>query len=429
MWQIWLVFAVLLAFIFVGLPIYMALILTTVCFMLGMGLPLNLVVIKMFGSVNAFSLMAIPFFIIAGNIMAKSDITDRIVDLSDSMVGQFKGGLGHVNILASMFFGGIQGSGIADASAIGGMLIPAMEKQGYDKDYAVAVTAGSSMLSPIIPPSIAMILYSYYTEIPVSRLFLGGIAPGLAIAALQMLWNRIEYSRRGYNIPTHPFSLRRLAGTLKRSIGALLMPLIIIGGIISGIVTATESGVIAIVYGLFYGFFISKKLKPRDLISILKNSAVTTAVVMITIAATGALSNVLVRMRFQANVTDYVVNVIANPVLGTLFLMFVIFVLGMFLDPTVLIAMLAATILSIGNSFGFDPIHYGVVMVIMMQVGAITPPVGSFLFVSCGIAKLPIDRAVKPLLPFIVTIMVTILLSFFIPQLVVTLPTLILGGS
>jgi C4-dicarboxylate transporter DctM subunit len=244
-----------------------------------------------------------------------------------------------------------------------------------------------------------------------------------------MLWNRIEYSRRDYNIPTHPFSLRRLAGTLKRSIGALLMPLIIIGGIISGIVTATESGVIAIVYGLFYGFFISKKLKPRDLISILKNSAVTTAVVMITIAATGALSNVLVRMRFQANVTDYVVNVIANPVLGTLFLMFVIFVLGMFLDPTVLIAMLAATILSIGNSFGFDPIHYGVVMVIMMQVGAITPPVGSFLFVSCGIAKLPIDRAVKPLLPFIVTIMVTILLSFFIPQLVVTLPTLILGGS
>jgi C4-dicarboxylate transporter DctM subunit len=427
MWQIWLVFAVLLAFIFAGFPIYMALILTTVSFMVGMGLPLNLVVIKMFGSVNSFSLMAIPFFIIAGNIMAKSDITDRIVDLSDAMVGQFKGGLGHVNILASMFFGGIQGSGIADASAIGGMLIPAMEKQGYDKDYAVAVTAGSSMLSPIIPPSIAMILYSYYTEIPVSKLFIGGVVPGVIIAALQMIWNRIEYSRRGYNIPTHPFSLSRLARTLKRSIGALLMPLIIIGGIISGIVTATESGVIAIVYGLIYGFFVSKKLKPRDLISIIKSSAMTTAVVMITIAATGALSNVLVRMRFQANVTDYVVNVIANPALGTLFLMFVIFVLGMFLDPTVLIAMLAATILSIGNSFGFDPIHYGVVMVIMMQVGAITPPVGSFLFVSCGIAKLPIDKAVKPLIPFIITIFVTILLSFFVPQLVVFFPKLILG--
>lgn len=427
MWQIWLVFAVLLAFIFAGIPIYMSIILTTVSFMIGMNLPLNLVVIKMFGSVNSFSLMAIPFFIIAGNIMAKSDITDKIIDLSDSLVGQFKGGLGHVNILASMFFGGIQGSGIADASAIGGMLIPAMEKQGYDKDYAVAVTAGSSMLSPIIPPSIAMILYSYYTEIPVSKLFMGGIIPGVIIAGLQMIWNRIVYSRRGYNIPTTKFSIKRLGRTLIRSVGALAMPIIIIGGIISGVVTATESGVLAIVYGLIYGFFISKKLKPRDLIDILKSSGLTTAVVMITIAATGALSNVLVRMRFQANVTDYVVNVIGNPVFGTLFLMLIIFVLGMFLDPTVLIAMLAPTILSIGNSFGFGAIHYGVVMVIMMQLGAITPPVGSFLFVSCAIGHLPIEKSVKPMIPFIITIIIAILISFFVPQIVTFLPDLLLG--
>ncbi len=427
MWQIWLVFAVLLAFIFAGLPIYMSIILTTVSFMIGMNLPLNLVVIKMFGSVNSFSLMAIPFFIIAGNIMAKSDITDKIIDLSDSLVGQFKGGLGHVNILASMFFGGIQGSGIADASAIGGMLIPAMEKQGYDKDYAVAVTAGSSMLSPIIPPSIAMILYSYYTEIPVSKLFMGGIVPGVIIASLQMLWNRIVYSRRGYNIPTTKFSIKRLGRTLVRSVGALAMPIIIIGGIISGVVTATESGVLAIVYGLIYGFFISKKLKPRDLIDILKSSGLTTAVVMITIAATGALSNVLVRMRFQANVTDYVVNVIGNPALGTLFLMLVIFVLGMFLDPTVLIAMLAPTILSIGNSFGFGAIHYGVVMVIMMQLGAITPPVGSFLFVACAIGQLPIEKSIKPMIPFVITIIIAILISFFVPQIVNFLPDLLLG--
>jgi len=427
MWQIWLVFAVLLAFIFAGIPIYMSIILTTVSFMIGMNLPLNIVVIKMFGSVNSFSLMAIPFFIIAGNIMAKSDITDKIIDLSDSLVGQFKGGLGHVNILASMFFGGIQGSGIADASAIGGMLIPAMEKQGYDKDYAVAVTAGSSMLSPIIPPSIAMILYSYYTEIPVSKLFMGGIVPGVIIAGLQMIWNRIVYSRRGYNIPTTKFSIKRLGRTLLRSVGALAMPIIIIGGIISGVVTATESGVLAIVYGLIYGFFISKKLKPRDLIDILKSSGLTTAVVMITIAATGALSNVLVRMRFQANVTDYVVNVIGNPVFGTLFLMLIIFVLGMFLDPTVLIAMLAPTILSIGNSFGFGAIHYGVVMIIMMQLGAITPPVGSFLFVSCAIGHLPIEKSVKPMIPFIITIIIAIMISFFVPQIVTFLPDLLLG--
>ncbi|MFA6892497.1 MAG: TRAP transporter large permease, partial [Sphaerochaetaceae bacterium] len=263
--DILLVFVVLLALIASGLPIYASLLGTTALFMLKMRLPLNLIVIKMFGSVNSFSLMAIPFFVIAGNIMAKVDITDKIVDLSDAIVGQLKGGLGHVNILASMFFGGIQGSGIADASAIGGMLIPAMVKQGYDRDYAVAITAGSSMLSPIIPPSIAMILYSYYTEVPVSKMFLGGVLPGLILVALQMGWNRIEYSRRGYQIPTKKFSFRRLGSTLYRSFPALLMPLIIIVGIISGIVTATEAGVIAIAYGLAYGFFIARKLKLKDI--------------------------------------------------------------------------------------------------------------------------------------------------------------------
>lgn len=423
MWQVFWVFAVLLVLIFTGLPVYLALLLTSVLFMVGMDLPLNLVVIKMFGGVNSFSLMAIPFFIIAGNIMAKADITDKIIDLSDSLVGQFKGGLGHVNILASMFFGGIQGSGIADASAIGGMLIPAMEKQGYDKDYAVAVTAGSSMLSPIIPPSIAMILYSYYTEIPVSRLFLGGIIPGVLIALLQMGVNRFMYAKRKYQIPTHAFSLKKLVVSFTRSLGALMMPIIIIVGIVTGIVTATEAGVIAIAYGLIYGFGISKKLKLKDMPEILIASGHTTAIVMITIAAAAALSNVLVRMRFQNEVLSFVVNTIGSPISGTLFLMVVIFILGMFLDPTVLIAMLAPTVLAIGNAFGFDAIHYGVVMVILMQVGAITPPVGSFLFVSCGVANLPIEKAVKPLIPFIASVMLVIVISFFIPPLVTLLPS------
>ncbi len=425
MFQIFAIFALLLFLIFIGFPIFIALITTTATFMLIMDLPFNLIVIKMFGSVNSFSLMAIPFFIIAGNIMNKADITDKIVTLSDSLVGQFKGGLGHVNILASMFFGGIQGSGIADASAIGGMLIPAMEKQGYETDYAVAVTAGSSMLSPIIPPSIAMILYSFYTEIPVSKLFLGGILPGFIIAALMMIVNRLEYKKRKYNIPTHKFSLKVLIKSTKESIGALMMPLIIIVGIVSGVVTATEAGVIAIAYGLLYGFVFTKKLKVSDLPDILVKSAITTAVVMITISAAGALSNVLVRMRFQNSVASFVVNVIANKYLGTLFLMLVIMILGMFLDPTVLIAMLSTTILTIGTQFGFDPVFYGVILVILMQVGAITPPVGSFLFVSCGVAKLPIDKVVKPLIPYILSVIAIVLLSFFVPSLITFLPNLI----
>jgi C4-dicarboxylate transporter DctM subunit len=420
-----LVFVVLLLFIFLGFPIYVSAIITAFIFIFAMGIPFNLAIIKMFGSINSFSLMAIPFFIIAGNIMTRSRITDKLVSFANAAVGQFKGGLGHVNILASVFFGSIQGSGAADASAIGGMLIPAMEKQGYAKDYAVAVTAGSSMLSPIIPPSIAMILYSFYTETPVSRLFLGGVIPGLFLAVLQMIVNSVEYRRRGYNFNTGKFSFKALIRAFISSFGALVMPLIIVLGIILGLVTPTESGVLAIAYGLVYGFFISKELKIKSLPKILLDSAITTAVVMMTIAAAGILSNVLVRMRFQNEVLDFAVNVLQNRYLASFFLMLVFLVLGCFLDPTVLIAMFASSVLAIGNALHFDPIHYGVMMVIVMQVGAITPPVGTFLFISCGIAKLPLEKSVRALLPYIVVIMAVIIIMLFVPQIVTFLPSLV----
>ena len=181
-----LIFLVLLAFIFLGFPIFMSLLITGLIFLMVGGNSLGLAIIKMFGSVNSLSLLAIPFFVTAGNIIMKSKITDKLVSFADAAVGFLPGGLGHVNVLTSMIFGGIQGSGVADAAAIGGMLIPAMEKQGYDKDYAVAVTAGSSMLSPIIPPSIAMILYAYYTEVPIGQMFMGGLIPGIILGALMM---------------------------------------------------------------------------------------------------------------------------------------------------------------------------------------------------------------------------------------------------
>ncbi|MDR3229959.1 MAG: TRAP transporter large permease [Synergistaceae bacterium] len=425
MLQAALIFVLLLFFIFLGFPIYVSTIITAILFIVSMDIPFSLVIIKMFGSIDSFSLMAIPFFVIAGNIMTKSKITDKLVNFANAAVGQLKGGLGHVNILASMLFGGIQGSGAADASAIGGMLIPAMEKQGYDKDYAVAVTAGSSMLSPIIPPSIAMILYSFYTETPVSRLFLGGVVPGVLIAVLQMMVNAVAYRRRGYDFETTNFSWTNLGRTFISSFGALVMPLIIVCGIIFGLVTPTESGVLAIAYGLIYGFFISKELKVCDLPRILLDSAITTAVVMMTISAAGVLSNVLVRMRFQNEVLNFAVHTLQNRYLATFFMMAVLLILGCFLDPTVLIAMFATSILSVGNALGFDPIHYGVLIVVVMQVGAITPPVGTFLFISCGIAHLPLEDSVGALLPYIFVILLVIVAMIFIPQIVTFLPSMI----
>lgn len=422
-----LIFLVLLAFIFLGFPIFMALLITGIIFIVAGGNSLDLTIIKMFGSVNSLSLLAIPFFVTAGNIIMRAKITDKLVNFANAAVGFLPGGLGHVNVLTSMIFGGIQGSGCADAAAIGGMLIPAMEKQGYDKDYAVAVTAGSSMLSPIIPPSIAMILYAYYTEVPIGRMFMGGLVPGIIIGLMQMGVVYMEYRLRHYNIPRTKFSILNLLRTGWHSLGALLMPLIILSGICFGIVTPTESGVLAIVYGLFYGFVITKSLKWRDIPSILVESAITTAVVYMTIAGAGVLSNVLVRLHFQSEVENFAINVLGNPVAVVIFLCIVFVILGMFLDPTVIIAMFAATVLSIGNAFGFDPIHFGVIMVIVMQLGAITPPVGTFLFISCGVAHLPMEKSIKPLLPYIATVLIAMVLAFIFPGIVTWLPNLIYG--
>ena len=422
-----LIFVVLLAFIFLGFPIFMALLITGLIFLITGGNSLDLAIIKMFGSVNSLSLLAIPFFVTAGNIIMKSKITDKLVSFADAAVGFLPGGLGHVNVLTSMIFGGIQGSGVADAAAIGGMLIPAMEKQGYDKDYAVAVTAGSSMLSPIIPPSIAMILYAYYTEVPIGQMFMGGLIPGILLGALQMGVVYLEYKWRKYSIPRTKFSIKNLLIHAWRSMGALLMPLIILSGICFGIVTPTESGVLAILYGLFYGFCITKTLKVKDLPGILVESAISTAVVYMTIAGAGVLSQVLVRLHFQSEVRDFAINVLQNPALVVAFLFGIFIILGMFLDPTVIIAMFAPTVLAIGNALGFDPIHFGVLMVIVMQLGAITPPVGTFLFISCGVAKLPMEDSVKPLLPYILTVVIIVILGFLVPQIVTWLPGVIYG--
>ena len=422
-----LIFLVLLAFIFLGFPIFMALLITGLIFLITGGNSLDLAIIKMFGSVNSLSLLAIPFFVTAGNIIMKSKITDKLVSFADAAVGFLPGGLGHVNVLTSMIFGGIQGSGVADAAAIGGMLIPAMEKQGYDKDYSVAVTAGSSMLSPIIPPSIAMILYAYYTEVPIGRMFMGGLLPGILLGILQMGVVYMEYKWRKYDIPRTRFSIKNLLVSAWHSFGALIMPLIILSGICFGIVTPTESGVLAILYGLFYGFCITKTLKWKDIPGILVESAISTAVVYMTIAGAGVLSQVLVRLHFQSEVRDFAINVLQNPALVVAFLFGIFIILGMFLDPTVIIAMFAPTVLAIGNALGFDPIHFGVLMVIIMQLGAITPPVGTFLFISCGVAKLPMEQSVKPLLPYIASVIIIFILGFLFPQIVTWLPGLIYG--
>ncbi|HLW22488.1 MAG TPA: TRAP transporter large permease [Sphaerochaetaceae bacterium] len=420
-----LVFLVLILFILLGFPIFMATIITSVVFIFALDIPFSVVIITLFGSGDSFALMAIPFFIFAGNVMMEAKITDRIVSFANSIVGQFKGGLAHVNIAASILFAGIQGSGAADASAIGSVMIPSMTKQGYDADYAVAVTASSSMIGPIIPPSIAMIMYSYYTELSVGKLFIGGLLPGIIIGVALMVVNGIYYRIRKYDMPQHRFSFRNFFHEFGRSIGALIMPLIIIVGIVAGVFTPTESGIAAALYGIIYGFFISKNLTWKKMPKIILDSAATTAMVMVTIAAAGVLSNVLVRLNFQNEIVNLAVTSFSSPYTATLFLMLVVTILGLFLDPTVLIAMFATAMLAAGTALGFEPIHFGVLMVITMQLGAITPPVGTFLFISCSIANISLEKSTKALLPFFLVEFIVAVSILFMPWLVTGLTSLL----
>lgn len=422
--QITLVFATMLLFIFLGFPIFLALLITGIIFTFLMNIPPALIAIKLFGSLNSFTLMAIPFFILAGNLMTAGKITNRLVEFADFIVGWLKGGLGHVNIISSALFGSIQGSGAADASAIGGILIPAMVKQGYSAEYSVALTAASSILSPIVPPSIAMILYSYYTGLPVGTLFLAGYLPGAILVAGMMILNHF-FCRNCEFASRREINWKNFWRSFARSIGALIMPFIIVGGIVFGIVSPTEAGILAVLYGLFYGLFVSQELTFKMIPKILLDSAVTTTVVMMTIAAASIVGNVFVRMRFQEQILNFAINTIGHPYLATLFVILVLLLLGCFLDPTVLIAMFAPTVLSIGNAFGFNPIHYGIVMVMTMQLGAITPPVGTFLFISCGIAKLPLERSIRSLIPFVTLIILVILAILYLPWIATFIPSLL----
>ena len=418
-------FLLFIIFILIGIPIYIAMAFSSIIMLFVLDIPLSVLAVRLFGGIDSFTLMAIPFFILAGNIMIESKITDKIVEFADSLVGRFKGGLGHVNILSSMIFAGIQGSGVADASAIGSIMIPSMIKQGYEKDYAVAVTASSSTIGPIIPPSIAMIMYGYYTELSVGKLFVGALLPGIIVGIGLMIVNAIVFRRRNYRFKRIPCSLKEVLLKFFQSIGALTMPLIIILGIMTGVFTPTESGVAATVYGLFYGLVVTRRLKFRRLPKVILQSANTTAIVMIILSVAGVFSQILTRLRFQRIIIDQVLSTFPNKYLATIAIIFVLIILGMFIDPSVLIVMFGSTVSSAGIVLGFDPIHFGVVMVIAIIMGAVTPPVGSMLYISCSIAKLPIEKSIRILLPFISVLFFVAIGVLFFPGMVTWINVLI----
>lgn len=386
-------------------------------------LPLNSIVTRAFVGVDSFTLLAIPFFIIAGELMNACGITERIVRFSNSLVGHVRGGLAHVTIVSNMFFSGISGSATADASALGSMMIPAMKKNGFDADYAVAINASASAMGPIIPPSIMMVIYGSIANVSIAQLFLGGFVPGLMVAAGLMAMAYIIAKNRGYPVPTRS-ELPPILPAFRDALWALAMPVIILGGIFSGVFTATEAGVVAVAYATLVGTFVYRTLTFKLLGELLVDAAVTTAAAMFLIAMATSFAWLLAWAGFGKAVLNVLGGVTTNPTSAVLLILSFILILGLFIEGIPILIIFTPVLLPVIHELGVDPVYFGVILVMAVVIGSVTPPVGILTYICCSIAGITISQAFRGLVPFCAVLICVLLAVAIFPGLITTIPNL-----
>ena len=402
-------------------PVAFSLAIASVAALIWEGFPLVLVIQRMVASADSFILLAIPLFMLAGNLMERSGIAQAIVDFADSLVGFISGGMAQVNILTSMFFGGISGAAVADTSAVGSVLIPPMLKRGYDNGLTTSVTAASSTLGVIIPPSIPMIIFGVVTGVSVGKMFLGGVVPGLLVGLTLMGVTHIISKRLGYS-PTGKMKFTEILVNFKRSFLALMMPPFIIGGIMFGVVTPTEAAVLAVAYAFIVGVFISRTIKFKDLPQIIKESSITTGVVMLMITAASLYGLILTQERIPLKAAELISSMTSNPSVILLLMVGLYLIAGMILDLSANIIILVPVLYPTIELLHIDPVQFGIITVMSLAVGLITPPVGVCLFVACGISKLSIIKASRAIMPYIIAILAIIGLIILCPDVVLWLP-------
>lgn len=408
----------------INMPIAFALgIATAVTLLSDPVLPINSIVTRAFVGVDSFTLLAIPFFIIAGELMNACGITERIVAFARSLVGFIRGGLAHVSIVSSMFFAGISGSATADASALGSMIIPAMKKNGFDADYAVAVNASSSAIGPIIPPSIMMVIYGSIANVSIASLFLAGFVPGVAMGL--GLMGVAYYIAKKRNYPAPPRSeLPPILGSLREAALALLMPIIILGGIFSGVFTATEAGVVAVAYAAIVGTFVYKTLTFKLVGKLLVDAAVTTAAAMFLIAMATSFAWLLAWAGFGAAVLDVLSGISSNPTIALLLIVLFILILGLFIEGIPILIIFTPVLLPVIQGLGIDLVFFGVIMVMSVVIGSVTPPVGILTYISCSIGGITISQAIRGLVPFCAVLIGVLFLCALFPPIVMIVPEL-----
>ncbi|UJQ95528.1 TRAP transporter large permease [Mariluticola halotolerans] len=423
--ELWILFGTFVVLLIIGTPIAFCLGAATLATVVYLGLPPLIVFQRVNSGVSVFVLMAIPFFIYAGDLMVRGGIASRVVALAGALVGHFRGGLGQVNIAASTLFGGISGSAVADASAIGGLMIPQMKQRGYGVDYAVNLTALSSIIALMIPPSHNMIIYSISAggKISIADLFTAGIVPGLLLALALMVTAYFVARSRDYPIESFA-GWRNVVTLFFTAVPGLILIGIIFGGVRSGVFTATESSCIAIVYAVFVTATVYRGLKWNDFVAATHGAVRTTAMVLLIVGAAAAFGWLLAYLQVPAALVAFLKTVSDNPIAILLMINVTLLVLGTFMDMSPLIIITTPIFLPVVTAYGVDPVHFGVILVLNLGIGLCTPPVGAVLFVACAVAKIPIWVALKSIWPFYGASIAVLLAVTYIPQVSLWLPSL-----
>lgn len=396
------------------------------------GQSLTLIPHYMFIGMNSFVLVAVPMFVLAGEIMLKGRMTQSLTDFADVLVGRIRGGLGHTNIAASVFFGGITGSASADTTALGSVLIPTMAEKGYSRPYATAVTIASSVIGPIIPPSLTFVIYAMAVGgVSIGELFVAGIVPGLLMALALMIMNYKISHDRNYEKRTERYSARFVLTTFRRSLLVLVMPILIIFGVLGGNFTATEAAAVASIYALVICMGVTRSLKVRDLPEVFFNTAKTSSIMFLLLATSSVLSYVLATQGVPAMIASAFQATTDNPYVFLLLLNIVLIVIGLVLDLFPAIIIFGPIFATIAQGYGIDPVHFGIIFCVNLLIGLNTPPVGSGLFLGAAIGKVRLEELIREVRPFILMELVALLLITYVPFLTTTLPravSALLGG-
>ena len=415
---------IFLVVLLIGLPVFFAMLAAPgfILWVNGQERDIALLYRNVYNGMDSFPLMAIPFFMLAGELMNRGGITMRLVEFSQSMMGHLRGGLAHVNILSSMLFAGLSGSAVADTSALGSMLIPAMEKNGYSRKFAAAITAASSVIGPIIPPSGIMIIYAYVMGESVAALFLAGIVPGVLVGVGLMMMTAYMAGKHDFPVATRRATWAETGVAFRKAFLPLMTPVIILGGILGGVFTPTEASAVAAFYALVVSLFILKSMTWRDLPKVLGKAAMTASVVLLLVGAAMAFKTVVSLAHAPQILADFILSLSDNPLILLFLINILLFIVGMFLDAGPAIIILGPILAPIFTDLGIDPIHFAIIMSVNLTVGLATPPMGLVLFVASSVSGEKVETIARTILPFLAVEVAVIFLITFVPAISLTVP-------